>query len=77
MAVVCAVGPNTQYGMAHSSDLEDVHGHIMDEKMEFSNVLESYCVYSGDMIHYFAFFYLILIMGMHEYYQLDNELGVV
>lgn len=75
-AVVCAVGANTQYGMFHSSNQEDMHGHIMDEKMEFSDVLDSYCVYVGHLVHTFAFCYMIIIMAMHEYYQLDTELGI-
>lgn len=51
MAIVCAVGENTQYGISKTTSLEDQVGHILNETTILRDELDNYTIRMG----YFAY----------------------
>lgn len=73
-ALVCAVGANTQYGMSLAGDNLESQGHIIDEELEFKDMLESYSIKIGIFANYFAVFYIVSMMYKHHYsFSHDSE----
>ena len=75
IGLVCAVGVNTQYGISLTSSLEDLDGHILEEKLEFKDMLESYSIYVGRFANYTGIFFFIA-MCVRFYLESKNFIEV-
>jgi len=71
-AVVCAVGAHTQYVISLSGNFSAVDGHILNEQLEFKDLLQSYSIYTGKLVNIFVAIFMVIMMARF-YYLPDGE----
>lgn len=63
LAIVCAVGKNTQYGMSLSQDILDVQGNIINEENELKDILDAYTMKVGTYAYWISLLFLVLMVA--------------
>lgn len=71
IAIVCAVGPNTQYGIPDDNIFSSVD-NIKNEKTKFRDVIDDYALYMAKLCKNFGIFFVLFFISSKMYYH-KNE----
>ena len=62
--MVCAVGVQTQIGIGEGGSIADA-SHVVDEKLEFRDVLNTYMAKVGVKANIFGLLFMVLMLTRH------------
>lgn len=68
IAIVCAVGPNTQYGIPVDNIFSGVDS-IKNEKTQFRDVIDDYALYMAMLCKNFGIFFVLFFISFKFYYH--------